>query len=381
MFKSKLGVSFEDLLRLVGDEDLLKRNSTLIQKLLRQKEEFEGKKMEWGITYKDVLRLTDGDELKYQDKPLTTMLRLNHLDEEFQKKYNLFWYIQFKDVIRLTTKKDMKKISPIGENPIPILVKIHDLYATFSKYNNLWSITFQDVIDLTENLNFPDAEQCPAILLVKSWYVPNFVDVWGRASFSGFFNILKTNPTKRAELVGKVTQIVEKERKERFLTFLPAKFSYDGKDLSVNGYIQIFYDGRNGTVRDRGAKETRPSFLDGNARTICSNAGYADIADGWSNGKYCDGKGYDRSSLRCLISGLKCFGSEGETIGDCRMDQIVDPKKPSPQPKPQPQLQPQSTQTATTATTDFGRGEFRGGARLPLNDWDHKEDVAIKCNF
>ena len=51
MFKSKLGVSFEELLMLVGDEDLLKRNSTLIQKLLRQKEEFEGKKMEWG-TYR-----------------------------------------------------------------------------------------------------------------------------------------------------------------------------------------------------------------------------------------------------------------------------------------------------------------------------------------
>ena len=42
-------MSYEELLMLVGDEDLLKRNSTLIQKLLRQKEEFEGKKMEWGM--------------------------------------------------------------------------------------------------------------------------------------------------------------------------------------------------------------------------------------------------------------------------------------------------------------------------------------------
>ena len=154
---------------------------------------------------------------------------------------------------------------------------------------------------------------------------------------------------------------------------MPAKFSYDGQDLSVNGYIQIFFDGRNGTVRDRGEKQTRPSFLDGTAKTICSNAGYAEIADGWSNGKYCDGKGYDRSSLRCLISGLLCFGSEGERWDECKRDPIVDPTKPPSQPQ-------QLLTTAATAT-DFGRGEFKDGDPLPLNDWNHNEDVAIKINF
>ena len=162
---------------------------------------------------------------------------------------------------------------------------------------------------------------------------------------------------------------------------MPGKFAYDGKDLSVNGYIQIFYDGRNGTVRDRGARETKPSFLDGNARTICSNAGYGVTNDGWSNGKYCDGKGYDRSSLRCLISGLRCFGSEGETIDDCRKDPIIDPTKPPPAAiytvAPTTQTEPQTTaQPQTTAKPQSPEYEL-----APLTDWNHKEDVAIKCNF
>ena len=215
---------------------------------------------------------------------------------------------------------------------------------------------------------------------------------------------------------------------------MPAKFSFDGKDLSVNGYIQIFFDGRNGTLRDRGAKSTRPSFLDGNAKTICKSAGYAEIADGWSNGKYCDGKGDDRSSLRCLISGLRCFGSE-ETIAECQMDKIVDPTKPPPpaptttvapttQPEPQTTAQPQTTAKPQPGTTTQPQPQTTAAPTkahpettkhpitvkptkpkpqttakpqptakpqttakspeyelVPLTDWDHKEDVAIKCNF
>ena len=159
---------------------------------------------------------------------------------------------------------------------------------------------------------------------------------------------------------------------------MPAKFSYDGKDLSVNGYIQIFYHGRNGTVRNRG--KTIRLFTDGNAMTICNNAGYGYTIDGWSSGKYCDGKGDDRSSLRCLISGLMCFGSEGERIEDCRMDPIIDPTKPPPAAiytvAPTTQTGPQTTQLQTTVKPTQPEYEL-----APLTDWDHKEDVAIKCNF
>ena len=110
--------------------------------------------------------------------------------------------------------------------------------------------------------------------------------------------------------------------------------------------------------------------------TICNNAGYGYTIDGWSSGKYCDGKGDDRSSLRCLISGLMCFGSEGERIEDCRMDPIIDPTKPPPPGAPTTQTEPQTTQPQTTVKPPQLEYEL-----APLTDWDHKEDVAIKCNF
>ena len=140
----------------------------------------------------------------------------------------------------------------------------------------------------------------------------------------------------------------------RFLKFLPATFKYGevypGRwKLSVNGFIQIFYRGLNGTIN-------RETFNDNAAHTICSQAGYASTDYGWNYGKYCrTSKEIDRSSLRCLISGLRCSGRDGERLSQCGMDPIEDSRK---------RISPNSS-----ADSDG------------LRSWDHGYDVAIKCDF
>ena len=150
----------------------------------------------------------------------------------------------------------------------------------------------------------------------------------------------------------------------RFLKFLLATFKYEQEHdhvgryiwkFSVHGFIQIFYRGLNGTI-SRYSIYGGIAFDDKAAHTICSQAGYASTHNGWNRGEYCrTSKEIDRSSLRCLISGLRCSGRDGERLSQCGMDPIEDSRK---------RISPNSS-----ADSDG------------LRSWDHGYDVAIKCDF
>ena len=152
---------------------------------------------------------------------------------------------------------------------------------------------------------------------------------------------------------------------ERFLKFLPGNFKYTktGSNtfvLSVYGYIEIFYRGLSGTVRERG--RYTGYITDNDARTICSQAGYAPPSDGWSNNhcrhRYDKCKQEDRSSLRCLISGLRCSGRKGEKLFQCGMDPIEE--------------------LSAVRSSNSGANN---SPHPTLSRWYHREDVAIKCDF
>ena len=172
------------------------------------------------------------------------------------------------------------------------------------------------------------------------------------------------------------------------MKFLPATFAYDKSNskLSVHGYIQVFYNGRNGTVRDRAVWEDKESFTDGIAKVFCKTAGYADTDDGWKNGKFQEDKSVDRSLLYCLLSGLRCYGTESD-ISICTMD----PEPPTTTASPTTTTVATTKGTTTTTTKGTTTKATTTGTTPPHKNsvhddyfmpaWDHKQDVAIKCDF
>jgi len=438
----QIGLPFKSVLALLGLEDKVTKQEEVIKKLLSQAQEFKQHKADWGITIQDVAKLIDGEDLRGKGN-LVTIKKLVKLDTEFKKNYKTKWGIEFKDVFKLTTKEDMKSIPlNVDTNSITVLDKIEGLFQAFKKYNEIWNVPFKDIVDLTPDLNFTDASKSPALVTVSGWYVKGFSDVWGKEAFHSFFHIMMENEAKRSDLVASISKITTNETKKRFLKFLPGKFLYQNGKLSVQGYIQIWYHNLTGTLRDKDQTMFN-QFSDASAKTICLEAGYSKTDDGWGNGKYRDSTtAYDRSNLRCLLSGLQCRGQKPTIKEDCIMDQFkktqlssnetsvttavppVPPVKqtttPKPQPEPttaskptkvaQPTTTPQPSNTTQPPATTKGPQTTSKGAQTTTQPpqtttqppqttqppttqqitttpdpwkwkWDHKEDVAIKCNL
>ena len=81
-YKDDLELSFEEMVQLVGEVNFLEKNSTTVQKLLQQAKEFRRYEGDWNISYRDVIRLTDGYELKTHAQ-LSTIRKLVMLNKEF----------------------------------------------------------------------------------------------------------------------------------------------------------------------------------------------------------------------------------------------------------------------------------------------------------
>jgi len=299
---------------------------------------------------------------------------------------------------------------------ITVLDKIQELYEAFLIKNKIWNVPFKDIVKLTPALNFTDASQSPALVLVSNWYVKNFTDIWGKEAFHSFFHAMMDNEAKRPDFLAKISKIATMEKKKRFLKFLPGKFTHKDGKLSVQGFIQIWYHGYSGTVRDNDEQGYK-AFSDYNAGTICREAGYNTTTDGWSNGKFRDeSTAYNRSNMICWISGLQCKKDSSTIEGDCVSDQFPKPaigqfpSNGTVQTTPIPGTtnttpKVQTTKVVTTpkvvttkasqstthpATT---KGQTKPATTTPSPTkpkpttkpwpwhWDHKLDVAIKCNM
>jgi len=334
--QDKINISYKEVLDLIGKKDIVNEDSTVLTRLVKQVKEFEQveKTLKLGITYQDVLNLTDGDVLK-GDKDLQTVKKIVMLYDMFTP-YQSIWDITFKEVIRLTTKEDIKGIIVKGLTDVPnglppVLQKINYLYNVFNTtYRKDWGIDFHDVIFLTKSLNFKVGDtNIPVLQLISTWYVPHFNDTWGH-SFKEFFRIMKDNENQRKELLAQINGVAETEK---FLRFRQATFVYENKALSVYGYIEVFLTNLWGTIWNKN------NFENGPAKVLCLQGGYQEAKGRYDGGIY--NTGSVKRNLTCLVSKLQCFGSE-KKVQACPHLEII---------------------TNTNIT------------------WNHKEDLGIKCTF
>jgi len=412
-----LKLKFKDILKFANITDKVTPADPLLAQLRKQYDDFHSiYETKWDITYDDVLRLMDESNFKKGVKELPLLRKIDALCKLFEKDYEKKWGIAFKDVIRLAKSTDLPTVptfnligggSAFASTPL-VLRKIDHLYDIFKKnYNDKWHIKFPDVIKVTTDVSFAeDATDIPALKKIDEYYVVGFQDIWGD-TFEEFLHLVLAMEEKEGkDLVEKMKGLT----KDVKLKFLPAKFEYKEKRLTLSGYVQIKMEKRWGTIFNNEGK-----FADKEASMVCNYSGY-------SNGRYEKSKGgSDRSSLPYLVKLLRCF-PDAKVVSDCQLklvqqslgvfyDNAVSTSKPKTEPTKIPKVSSAAPTEATAKTTSKviteaptkvpSKGPPATKATVPTSapittappttappteppttappPWDHKDDVSLLC--
>ena len=88
---------FAEIVESLGEENLINKNSIVVQNFLQLKKDFDFHSREWGVRdqFKDLVRITDAQEMR-GEKNCTTIQRISTLYEAFTEIYNKKWQIYFK---------------------------------------------------------------------------------------------------------------------------------------------------------------------------------------------------------------------------------------------------------------------------------------------